>query len=365
MSLASLLVDRLRADRVGLAALRLLPPERAHRGALALLRRFPPPGRRETPALARAVAGLAFANPIGVAAGFDKNGEVFERLLRWGFASVEVGTVTPRPQPGNPRPRVFRLPRDRAVINRLGFNNEGHAAVVPRLERRDRGVGVVGVNIGCNKDSEDPVADFVRGVEVLAPVADYLTVNVSSPNTPGLRDWQAGERLARLLDAVLDARARGPAVPLFLKLAPDLDDAALDTVLAAVAARPIEGVIYANTTIARPPGLRGRHADEAGGLSGRPLLAPTTARLAHLRAALGPDRALVGVGGVADAADIRAKLAAGADLVQLYTALIYEGVGLVRRLLGALDAVAAQPAPGADAAQAMTSPAKSAEFATK
>jgi dihydroorotate dehydrogenase len=285
--------------------------------------------------------------------------------LRWGFAAVEVGTVTPRPQPGNPRPRVFRLPRDRAVINRLGFNNAGHAVVAPRLERRDPSLGIVGVNIGCNKDTEDPVSDFVRGVAVFAPLADYLTVNVSSPNTPGLRDWQAGERLARLLDAVLDARARGPAVPLFLKLAPDLDDAALDAVLGAVAARPIEGVIYANTTIARPPELSGRHADEAGGLSGRPLSAPTTARLPRLRAALGPERALVGVGGVASAADVRAKLAAGADLVQLYTALIYAGTGLVRRLLAELDAAPLRPGPGAGEVQATTSPAKSVRFATK
>ena len=356
---ASLLVDRLRADRLGLAALRLLPPERAHLVALALLARVPPPGRPATPALAREAAGLAFANPLGVAAGFDKNGEVFERLLRWGFASVEVGTVTPRPQPGNPRPRVFRLPRDGAVINRLGFNNAGHAVVAPRLARRDPALGVVGVNIGCNRDADDPVADFVRGVEVFAPLADYLTVNVSSPNTPGLRDWQASERLAHLLDAVLDARARGPAVPLFVKLAPDLDDAALDAVLAVVAARPIDGILYANTTIARPATLHGRHADEAGGLSGRPLFAATTARLPRLRAALGPDRALVGVGGVRTAADVRAQLDAGADVVQLYTALIYAGVGLARRLLAELEAPPVGRAAETGRVQATTSPARS------
>ena len=360
MSVTSLLVDRLHADRVGLAALRLLPPEPAHAAALALLRRIPPPGRPPTPALARTVAGLAFANPLGVAAGFDKNGEVFDALLAWGFAHVEIGTVTPRPQPGNPKPRLFRLPRERAVINRLGFNNQGHAAVARRLERRERGHGVVGVNIGCNKDAADPVADFVAGVEMFAPLADYLTVNVSSPNTPGLRDWQAGERLARLLDAVLDARARGAAVPLFLKLAPDLDDAALDAVLAAVAARPVDGVVYANTSTARPALLAGRHAGEPGGLSGRPLAPSTTARLARIRAGLGPERALVGVGGVATAADIRAKLDAGADLIQLYTALIYDGVGLARHLLRGL---AAGERPGrehdAGGARATTSPAQS------
>jgi dihydroorotate dehydrogenase len=333
----------------------MLPPERAHATALALLARFPPPGRPATPALAREVAGLAFANPIGVAAGFDKDGEVFERLLAWGFASVEIGTVTPRPQPGNPRPRIFRLPRAGALINRLGFNSAGHAAVARRLERRDRGLGVVGVNIGCNKDTADPITDFVAGVEAFAPSADYLTVNVSSPNTPGLRDWQAGERLARLLDAVLDARARGPAVPLFVKLAPDLDDAELDAVLAVVTARPVEGVLYANTTIGRPPSLEGRHAREAGGLSGCPLAAPTTARLRRLRAALGPERALVGVGGVRTADDVRAKLDAGADLVQLYTALVYEGAGLARRLTAGLRAAPADTA----GVQTTTSAAKS------
>ena len=260
MSLASFLVDRLHADRAGSGALRLLPPEPAHLAALRLMRMVPPPGRPATPALAREVAGLAFANPIGLAAGFDKNGEVFERLLDWGFGSVEVGTVTPRPQPGNPRPRVFRLPRRRAVINRLGFNNAGHAVVAARLRARDPGRGVVGVNIGCNRDTADPVADFVAGVELFAPLADYLTVNVSSPNTPGLRDWQTGERLARLLDAVLDARARRREVPVFVKLAPDLADEDLAAVLAVVAARPLAGVLYANTTIARPPGLEGRHA---------------------------------------------------------------------------------------------------------
>jgi dihydroorotate dehydrogenase len=360
MSVTSLLVDRLHADRVGLAALRLLPPERAHAVALALLRRVPPPGRPPTPALARSVAGLAFANPLGVAAGFDKNGEVFDALLAWGFAAVEIGTVTPRPQPGNPKPRLFRLPREGAVINRLGFNNQGHAAVARRLARRDPARGVVGVNIGCNKDAADPVADFVAGVDVFAPLADYLTVNVSSPNTPGLRDWQAGERLARLLDAVLAARARGPAVPLFLKLAPDLDDGALATVLAAVAARPIDGVVYANTTTTRPTVLHGRHAGEPGGLSGRPLAASSTARLARIRAALGPERTLVGVGGVATAADVRAKLAAGADLVQLYTALVYDGVGLARRLLrGLAGADLPEHTRDGGALQATTSPAKS------
>jgi dihydroorotate dehydrogenase len=350
MPLTSLLVDRLRADRAGVAALRALPPERAHAAALRLLRVVPPPGRPATPALARRVAGLAFANPLGVAAGFDKNGEVFARLLDWGFASVEVGTVTPRPQPGNPRPRVFRLPRDRAVVNRLGFNNAGHEAVAARLEARDPARGVVGVNIGCNKDAADPLADFVAGVEVFAALADYLTVNVSSPNTPGLRDWQAGERLARLLDAVLDARARTRDVPVFVKLAPDLADAELDAVLAAVAARPLAGVLYANTTIARPPGLTGRHAEEAGGLSGRPLFAAGLGRLPRVRAALRPDQALIGIGGIATAADIRAALGAGADLVQLYTGLVYDGVGLGRRLLADLAATPPPIAPARAAA---------------
>ncbi len=333
MPLPSLLVDRLALDRAAVALLRLLPAERAHDAALALLRALPAPTPLATPGLARTVAGLRFANPLGIAAGFDKDGRAFDRALDWGFGFIEVGTVTPRPQAGNPKPRLFRLAADHALINRLGFNNAGHAALARRLEGRDRGRGVVGVNIGCNKDSDEPIADYVAGVAVFADLADYLTVNVSSPNTPGLRALQHGERLAGLLDRVLAEREQRRRLPIFLKLAPDLGDADLDAILTVVAARPVDGIVYANTTIARPAGLGHPAAAETGGLSGRPLRDATTARLGSIRARLRPDQALVGVGGIATAADVRAKLRAGADLVQLYTALVYRGLGLGRRLL--------------------------------
>ncbi len=338
MLIADVAIDRLGLDRLAGGGLRLLPAERAHRLALQLLAVAPAPGRPPTPQLARVVAGLGVPNPIGVAAGFDKDGEVFEHLLDWGFGFVEVGTVTPRPQAGNPQPRLFRLPADGAVINRMGFNNAGHAALARRLQARDRSRGIVGVNIGCNKDSDEPIGDFVLGVRTFAPLADYLTVNVSSPNTPGLRDLQHGQALERLLDGVLDARETTGAIPLFGKLAPDLDDAQLEAILGQLAARPLAGVVYANTTTHRPDGLSSAHANEPGGLSGRPLLAATTARLTTIRKSLRDDQVLVGVGGIASAADIHAKLAAGADLVQLYTGLVYQGLGLARRALRTLEA---------------------------
>lgn len=335
---ASLLVDRLALDRLATALLRLLPPETAHSTAVTLLRSLPAPGRYDVPGLARTVMGLRFPNPMGIAAGFDKDARAFEKALRWGFGFVEVGTVTPRPQAGNPQPRLFRLPRERAVINRMGFNNPGHDVVRRRLEPRDRGAGIVGVNIGCNKDADDPIADFAQGVRVFAPLADYLTVNISSPNTEGLRDLQHGGRLEALVDAVLAARATTTRVPILVKLAPDLTDAQLDAVVALIAGSEIDGLVYSNTTTARPAGLSGRRAAESGGLSGPPLRAASTAALPRLRAGLARHQALVGVGGIAAAADARAKLAAGADLVQVYTGLVYEGLGLGRRVAERLGA---------------------------
>ncbi len=336
MQLPSLLVDRLRLDRLGVRGLRALDPETAHGLALRLVGCVPAPGPLPTPDLEREVAGLRFPNPLGIAAGFDKDGVAFASLLRWGFGFVEVGTVTPLPQPGNPRPRLFRLTEDRAVINRNGFNSQGHGAVARRLEGRDRALGIVGVNIGCNKDAADPVADYVRGVAVFADLADYLTVNVSSPNTPGLRALQHGEQLRRLLDEVLAERAKRRRLPVFLKLAPDLEPAEVEAILEVVNASAVDGLIVANTTVARPPSLRGRHRLEGGGLSGRPLFEPSTRLLASVRRGLDPAKALIGAGGVEDAATARGKLAAGADLLQLYTALVYAGLGLGRRILAQL-----------------------------
>ncbi len=336
MPASDLLIDRLALDRAGTALLRLLPPETSHGAALRLLTALPAPGRVPTPELARDLLGLHFANPLGIAAGFDKGAEVFEKALAWGFGFVEVGTVTPRPQAGNPRPRLFRLHGERALINRLGFNNPGHDVVRRRLEARTPGLGIVGVNIGSNKDAADPAADFAEGVRVFAPLADYLTVNISSPNTPGLRDLQHDSKLRQLLAAVLDARAAACPVPILVKLAPDLDERALMATVELVAGTDVDGLMYANSTIARPPGLRGRAAAEPGGLSGPHLFELTTAALTRIRAALGPEKALIGVGGVRTAADVRSKLAAGADLVQLYTGLVYGGIGLGRRIVRAL-----------------------------
>lgn len=320
--------------------LRLLEPEAAHRLALRALPWLPARHVPAAPRLRARLAGLELAHPIGLAAGFDKNAEVPAAMLAQGFAWVEVGTVTPRPQPGNPRPRVFRLIEDGAIINRLGFNNEGLDAVARRLDRRRPAHGIVGANIGMNRDTADPVADYLTGLRRLHALADYLTVNVSSPNTPGLRGLQAREPLRRLLGELLHARAglAAPRRPLLLKIAPDLDEAGEAAIAEVAVDLGIDGLIVGNTTIARPPGLRSRHRDEAGGLSGRPLMAPSTALLRRMRRRVGPGMALVGVGGIATADDVRAKLEAGADAVQLYTALTYRGLGLLPELLAGLMA---------------------------
>ena len=320
---------------LGAGMIRWLPPEAAHRATLRLLRAAGPL-IRSAPADDRRLAvealGLSFSNPIGLAAGFDKDGEVPDAMLKLGFGFVECGTVTPRAQSGNPRPRLFRLREDGAVINRMGFNNRGMEAMAARLAARAR-KGVVGVNIGANKDSADRPNDYRMAFARLAPLADYVTVNVSSPNTPGLRGLQNPDELKRLLDIVTGERARlRGRVPILLKIAPDIDAAALDAIAETALASGIEGIIATNTTIARPASLKSANARESGGLSGAPLFAPSTAILKALRARVGGKLVLIGAGGVRSGADAYIKIRAGADLVQLYTALALEGPGLIARI---------------------------------
>jgi dihydroorotate dehydrogenase len=318
-------------------ALFALEPETAHRAAVLALKAglgeaF---ARKSDPILATRVWHLDFPNPVGLAAGFDKNGEAPDAILGLGFGFAEVGTVTPKPQAGNPRPRLFRLAADRALINRMGFNNEGVEAMAARLSRRAR-YGIIGINIGRNKESADEIADYVAGAARLAPFADYLVVNVSSPNTPGLRALQGREPLARLLGAVKEARDRAiaaaPRPPLLVKIAPDLVDEDLRDIAEVASTLPVDGIIATNTTVARPAELRSEHRAEAGGLSGSPLFEPSTRVLSRLYQLTEGKIPLVGVGGIASGKDAYAKIRAGASLVQLYTALVYEGPGLVGRV---------------------------------
>ena len=325
--------------RLARPLLRALPPESAHRLTLSALaaglagRQCRP----DPPALHQRLWGREFPNPVGIAAGFDKDAEAPDALLRLGFGFVETGTVTPRPQNGNPKPRLFRLAEDQAVINRMGFNSAGLDCIVARLARRDDGRGIVGVNLGRNRDSADAATDYVEGVRRTAAVADYLVINVSSPNTPGLRDLQARAVLEALLRRVLEARERtGAAPPLLVKIAPDLNPEQRADIAAVALAAGIDGIIIANTTVARPGGLNNRHAAEAGGLSGRPLFAPSTALLAEFYRLTKGRLPLVGVGGVASAADAYAKIRAGASLVQLYTALVFHGPGLLGEIKAGL-----------------------------
>lgn len=316
-------------------ALFALPPERAHRltlAALKLLDRRPPP--TDPPELAVTAFGLQFSNPLGIAAGFDKNAEVPGALRALGFGFAEVGTLTPRPQTGNPPPRLLRLPAERALINRLGFNNAGFDAVRPRLEAAQAsGIGPLGVNIGANRDSADPVADYVLGVETFGGLADYLAINISSPNTPGLRALQSREALTRLLDRVTAARDRLPRrTPLLVKIAPDLTPGDRDDIARVALDSGIDGLIVSNTSIARPDGLPDICRQMEGGLSGAPLMAPATALLGAMHDRLGDRLPLIGVGGVMNGMDAWAKIRAGATLVQLYTGLVYEGPGLIRRI---------------------------------
>lgn len=313
-----------------------LDAERAHHLAIDLLAAWgaagAPFGRRSAdPVLRSEVAGLTFANPIGLAAGLDKDARAITGLFGLGFGAIEVGTLTPLAQPGNPRPRLFRLEQDRAVINRMGFNNGGLEAALPRI-RRARRRGVLGVNVGANKDSADRIADYLSGVERVASVADYVTINISSPNTPGLRDLQHGAALAELLAACDAARGR---TPLFLKVAPDLEAAAIDAIASAAIEHRIDALIVANTTVSRPP-LQSPNAGETGGLSGAPLAVLSRQRLADFRSATGGKLPLISVGGIGDADEAYARIRAGASLVQLYTALVYEGAGLARRIASGL-----------------------------
>jgi dihydroorotate dehydrogenase len=327
-----------------LPLLRTLDAERAHGLALAAVRwgLAGSDATQASPRLAVSALGLAFRNPIGLAAGFDKNATAIPGLCRLGFGFIETGTVTPLPQAGNPRPRLFRLPQDRAVINRMGFNNAGLAAYLRAFAagRAAAPPGVpIGANVGINKEGADPERDYAALVAAVAGLADFVVINVSSPNTPGLRDLQEGKRLAGILAAVREAVPRPP--PLLVKIAPDLSEAGLEAVVEATIEGGAQGMIVANTTLARPAGLRSAAAREAGGLSGAPLLALSTAVLRRVAGLARGRLVLIGVGGIASGGDALAKIRAGASLVQLYTAMVYHGpalIGRVRReLLAALE----------------------------
>ncbi|MGP7795068.1 quinone-dependent dihydroorotate dehydrogenase [Sphingomonas sp. CLY1604] len=318
-----------------------LDAERAHAltlKALAVRARLPFPAVRHDRRLATRIGALTFANPLGVAAGLDKDGVAIEGLFGLGFGAVEIGTLTPVPQAGNPRPRLFRLVADRAVVNRMGFNNGGLEAGLARAKGARRGTGRLGINVGANKDATDRIADYVAGVSAAAPIADYVTINISSPNTPGLRDLQHGAALAELLAACTEARGD---TPLFLKIAPDLDAGAIDGIVRAAIGQRIDAIVMGNTTISRPP-LRSPHAAETGGLSGAPLAALARQRLADVRSASGGGIALVAAGGIDSGAEAYARIRAGAAFVQLYSALIYAGPGLARRILVDLAACLAR-----------------------
>jgi len=313
-------------------ALRVLDPEDAHRATIRLLGLgLGPRAAADDPPLPMALAGLVLPNPVGLAPGFDKNAEVAGAMLAAGFGFVECGTVTPLPQAGNPRPRLFRLSEDAAVINRMGFNNVGLERFAANLARPKR--GIVGANIGANKDSADRIGDYVAGLKRLWGLADYFTVNVSSPNTPGLRALQTGEALAELLGRIAETRGglTGRA-PIFLKVAPDLSEAEVEEIADAAATRGFDGIVVGNTTLSRPPSLTSRWRGEAGGLSGAPLTHLSTRVLGWFHAASRGRLALIGAGGIGSGADAYAKIRAGASAVQLYSALVFEGPGLAARI---------------------------------
>lgn len=310
----------------------LADAEHAHNLSLAALKFAPIPMANDAdPVLGQDFASLHFPNPVGLAAGYDKNAEVPLEILRLGFGFAEVGTLTPLPQSGNPQPRLFRLVEDRAVINRMGFNNAGQDAAIARLLKISGRAksGPIGINIGANKDSTDRVADYVTGVRKMESLADYLTINISSPNTPGLRALQDKGALDDLLAQAMAARVQGKSV--FLKVAPDLQPADIDDIVEVAMARGVAALIISNTTIGRPA-LKSRHADESGGLSGAPLRDLAQQRLVDFRKASGGQIPLIGVGGIASAEDAYARIRAGASLVQIYSALVYEGPGLAKRI---------------------------------
>lgn len=315
--------------------------ERAHRLTIAMLSLWggaaSPRADQRSDRLGITVAGIAFPNPLGLAAGADKDGRAIDGFLALGFGSVEIGTLTPLPQAGNPRPRLFRLETDRAVINRMGFNNGGLAAALPRA-RKARRKGVLGINVGANKDAADRIADYETGVAAAAPVADYVTINISSPNTPGLRDLQHGPALTDLLTRAIAARG---TTPLFLKVAPDQEPAQIDEIARAAIDTGVDAIIIGNTTIGRPP-LASPRAGETGGLSGVPLAALARQRLADFRTATGGAVPLIAAGGIDSGAEAYARIRAGASLVQLYTGLVYGGAGLPRRILGDLATLLAR-----------------------
>lgn len=324
-----------------------LDPERAHELSLRAFERGIHGRSRaaDPPALRQTVFGLDFPNPVGIAAGFDKDARVPDAVLAVGCGFAEIGTVTPRPQTGNPTPRLFRLVPDRAVINRLGFNNGGHAAALARLRARPQS-GIVGVNIGANKDTEDKSADYATGIETFDSVASYFTVNISSPNTPGLRDLQAPAALDALLKRAMTTRARLVAAgskrrPVIVKLSPDVAEDDLPAIVTTLLTHEVDGIAVSNTTLARPPLSSASHTAEAGGLSGRPLFQRSTVVLARVHRLTGGRVPLIGIGGIDSPAAALAKIEAGATLIQLYTGLVYEGMGLIGRIKGHLADVCA------------------------
>jgi dihydroorotate dehydrogenase len=325
--------------RLAASLLALFPPETAHRAAIRAIAAYPfftPPNA--DPRLQVEAFGLTFPNPLGLAAGFDKSAEAVDGLRRIGFGFVEIGTLTPKPQAGNPKPRLFRLKADAAIVNRMGFNNDGYAAAVARLGRTRR-PGVLGINIGPNKDSHDRVADYVAGIQAFAPYADYLTINISSPNTPGLRDLHGRGEFDDLAAAVLAARDRvSPRRPTLVKISPDLDANQLEDVLAVALKRRVDGLIVSNTSVCRPATLVSAAARETGGLSGRPIFDLSTRLVARCYLRCGGALPIIGVGGVDSPEAALAKIEAGASLTQIYTGFIYRGPSLVREILHGLSA---------------------------
>lgn len=318
-----------------------LPAEQAHNLAIRALSSGygPRPNIPHDSRLSSTVAGLKFSNPLGMAAGFDKNARAVSGLFRLGFGAVEIGSVTPKAQDGNPAPRLYRLPGHKAIINRMGFNNEGHTEVLSRLAGKSH-KGILGVNIGANKDSEDRIGDYVTGIRVFNEVADYFTANISSPNTPGLRSLQTRDSLAELFERVIEERDRQTVRrPVFLKIAPDLSEDEIDAIAEESVARKVDGIVISNTTLSRREVEGARNAGQAGGLSGRPVFLRSTIVLAKMRERVGPDMPLIGVGGIESAETAAEKMRAGADLVQIYTGFIYGGPMLAIRILDGLKEI--------------------------